>query len=517
MATKIIQQNRFDGGLTENVRDTSGNKVWYTENVLLENGMVAQTANCNTVNSYSYNPEYNIIRLITVGGTIYGLGQDNVTNKDVSIYTKTLAGNWALVTNGTISGSNLRLYDPFFLYYDGAIYFDGGNNYVCRYVVSTNAMTNNFQSLNGGLFGGVMWQGNMYGYQGQKIYKITTAPAATDMITIPVEQTIQQMIPYGNYMAIICSSNTQPSKMYIWDGVTTTTFTDIVEIGEGQATGGAVLDGTIYAVIGYANGKGIRIKAYSGGAFISVYNYSGRFNRAGTYNYTLAASKVKSSSGYITFLVNGTRSDSAYAPIYETQVFRYGKTNPQDNNTLTCWKTLNTQEGQTGFIPASFGNDFIVMENALGQYNQNVMFIGTVYNLGGTSTSYYYEMTNAYNATESISSASAVLETVIFNCGNAHAEKALKKVVLTYDPLPTAGSVTLKYKINEDTNKAASTWTTIFTDTVDYNVSHSAVNIESTGANLPTFKEIQFRIELSGNAKLTGIKFVYDELTEKEY
>jgi len=515
MSTKEIKQNNFSGGLTENIRDTSGNKVWYTENVIIENGAVSQTVNNNIQNSSGYSSAFGIIREIEGGGLIWGLGQDNNTNKDVTVYSKSAGSgnNWSVAH--TIATTTLRLYDPFFVYYDGYVYYDGGNNYIARY--SSGGHSDTFQALTGGLYGGVVWQGNMYGYQGQKVYKLTTAPSVTDMITIPVDQTIKQMIPYGNYLAIVCSAVNSGaiSKMYLWDGVTTTTFADVVEIGVGSVSGGNILDGVIYAVQGFGNLKGFKILAYSGGRFVTVCNYTGRFNRARTYNYTLPVSTVKVANGFIYFIVSGTRADSAFANIYEAQVFRYGRLTANDTMSLTCWKTLNSA-GVDANTVGSLGNDFIVYQSSQGQ-SQTVGLSAVIYGLAGAGTSYYFESYSTYNATEDTSSASAILESTVFNGGNTHANKTLKKVVLTYDPLPTAGSVTLKYKINEDTNKAASTWTTIFTDTTDYNVTHAATNIESTGANLPTFKEIQFRIELSGNAKLTGLKFIVDELTEEEF
>jgi hypothetical protein len=511
MAIKETKQLRFNGGLTENIRDTSGNKVWYTENVLIENGAVAQTANNNIQNTASYNSAYGIVRIIEGGGYIWGLGQDNATNKDVTLYRKSAGTSnaWAAVTNGTISSTTLRLYDPFLVYNNGDIYLDGGNNYICKY--SGTTMTNNWQALTSGLYGGVMWQGDMYGYQGQKIYKITTAPSATDMITIPIDQTIKQMIPFGNYMAIICSGGAGlMSKMYLWDGVNTTTFTEIVEIGVGSVSGGSVLDGVVYAVLGLPNNKGFRIMAYTGGRFQTVQNYTGRFNRARTYNYTFPASTVKNISGHIYFMVVGTRSDSTFAAIYEAMVFKYGRQDVNDNYKMSCWKTLNSSavEGSNAY---TLGNDFVVYESSVGQA-QPQMLSAVVYGLGGANTSYYFEMTNGYNATEDVSSASGVIETVIYNSGEPHQEKQLKGIALFYDPLPTAGSVTLKYRKDEET-----TWTTIFTDGTDSAVSHATTVIESSGANLPTYKEIQFRIEFSGNAKITGLKFKYAELNEQNY
>lgn len=515
MVIKEIKINRFEGGLTENMRDTTGNRLWYTENVLLEKNLVSQTANNNVQNTAGYSSAFSIIKLVDKAGTLYGYGQNNATDKDTTIYSKSYgtSSNWAAVTNGTLTGTLMRLYDPFFVTYGGDLYFDGGNNYICKY--SGTTMTNNWLSFNGGMYGGIVWQGNMYGYSGQKIYKITTAPAATNMIDIPDGQTITNMVGYGNYLAIVCTSSTGVSKMYLWDGITTTTFAEIIEIGVGEVSGGTILDGTIYVTMSLGNRRGFSIMAYSSGRFISVYNYTGRYNRARTYNYTFLGSKPKTASGHIYFIVIGTRSDSTYAQIYEAQMFRYGKTNPEDSNSLSLWKTYNSV-GTGSNSPINLGNDFVIYETSVGQA-QPQMLASVLYSMDGSYSSFYYEMTNVYNATEDTSSASAIIETTVLNCGDSNKEKQLKAVSLFYDPLPTTGSVILKYKINEDINKATSTWTTVFTDTTDYAVSHSAAVIESTSAILPTFKEIQFRIELSGNAKLTGYKFKYEELAENNY
>jgi len=80
------------------------------------------------------------------------------------------------------------------------------------------------------------------------------------------------------------------------------------------------------------------------------------------------------------------------------------------------------------------------------------------------------------------------------------------------DALPAAGQVVLKYRKDEDTS-----FTTIFTHTTDNSISHDAVNIESSGAQLPEFREIIFRIESTGNAKITGLKFKYDVLPKNAY
>ena len=78
--------------------------------------------------------------------------------------------------------------------------------------------------------------------------------------------------------------------------------------------------------------------------------------------------------------------------------------------------------------------------------------------------------------------------------------------------LPAAGSVVLKYRKDEETS-----YTTIFTHTTDNSLSHSAINIESSGATLPEYREIQFRIESTGNAEITSFSFVYEDQDKDLY
>lgn len=512
---KEIKQYDFSGGISEHPRDVS-NTCSYCENVILERGVVSQVCNVDTANSQSHNTGRCITKLLQVGSTIYGLGQDSVANKDISLYSKTIgsSNNWSLLTDGTITGTLFTgNNDPFFVYYEGALYFNGETSYIGKY--SGTTMTKNFQALTGGLFGGLVWQGNMYGYQGQKIYKLTTAPSVTEMISIPSGQTIVQMLDFGNYMAIICSANDGGiSKMYLWDGVTTTTFTEIVEIGRGNVTGGNMLDGTICVVIGLPNYKGFRIMAYSGGVFKSIVTYNGRLNGAATrYNYILPASTVKKTINAIYFLASGARPNSTFAQTYEPLLFKFGKTNDTEQNALSVFKTLYPGDGSNTILTS--GNDFLILESEVNTNAQTQGLAAVIYSLddGAYTSSYYETKLNTFGATENTtSSASGVIETVLFNGGDPHKQKTLKGIALTYDPLPTAGQVVLKYRKDEET-----TWTTIWTDTTDNAVSHATTQIETGGANLPIFKEIQFRIELSGNAKLTGLKFRYEELNDENY
>jgi len=104
----------------------------------------------------------------------------------------------------------------------------------------------------------------------------------------------------------------------------------------------------------------------------------------------------------------------------------------------------------------------------------------------------------------------SVLETVRFNAGDSSRKKDLVGISITYEEQPTAGQVTVAYRIDQNTS-----WTTISTDTTDNSLSDSAVNIESSGAALPKdHKEIQFRLISTGGTEITGF-FFKERITDK--
>jgi hypothetical protein len=106
----------------------------------------------------------------------------------------------------------------------------------------------------------------------------------------------------------------------------------------------------------------------------------------------------------------------------------------------------------------------------------------------------------------------SVYQTQILNHGNSALRKKPKGVTVYFDPLPTAGQVFLKYRKDEETS-----YTTIFTHTTDNSMSHSAINIESSGATFPDYNEIQYRIESTGGAEITGFKHQFELFDDDLY
>ncbi len=104
-------------------------------------------------------------------------------------------------------------------------------------------------------------------------------------------------------------------------------------------------------------------------------------------------------------------------------------------------------------------------------------------------------------------------ESLIFDEGDNSKSKKLIGVTVMTEALPTNGQIVLKYRKDKDLVDGA--WTTIFTEATDDSIEFDAINI--SGATLPEYKEIQFRIESTGGAVITGLKWKAEIIDKQKY
>jgi len=90
------------------------------------------------------------------------------------------------------------------------------------------------------------------------------------------------------------------------------------------------------------------------------------------------------------------------------------------------------------------------------------------------------------------------LETQILNFGAYKEDKILKSLEVSFSPILSGQALTAKMKIDDD-----SAWTTIGTFNTVGEVSHTFVNIESTGASFASGREFRFLLESTGGLELT--------------
>lgn len=496
MSEKQIQINRFDLGMIDEDRDAPNGYFRYLENVNCGDKARGIKQVPNVLQNATTTR--GMVSLLSgtfpaLGFQIFGLGSDGSGTPKNCIWASASGGNATWSSSVPTASYNYSGKRNSFFVSDGTyIYFDNLNK-IGRFPIPSQGgsfMDGDWSSLSGGLYGGTMWQGSPYGWAtNNHIYKVVvTAP--TDMLTIPSTQPIARLLDYGNLMAIICSSNVEDSKMYLWDGVTTTTFYDIVNIGKGQVIGGARLsNGTIRVVIADFNGLGFRIKDYNGNGFSTVFKYSAKDNSAGVTNLWMS-SNVKISKDFIYFMGLGTRSNQTGTSW--PMVFRYGKKTVNNQDCLSIYKELGYTSAFTGSNPYS---DFIIPDS--------IYFSGDYTNLFAINDE--GSLIKETLGSGVYTAQAGVIETTKYTGGNSSIEKALSEMSIMCEPLTIGQSIVLYYKPNSDT-----TWTEIETIDTIGTISYEPVS-EADGTNLRTSKEVAFRLETLGGAELTEFTARYEE------
>lgn len=318
-----------------------------------------------------------------------------------------------------------------------------------------------------------------------KIAKNDNGSWTTAALTLPSHLYITSICEYGNYLAIGCTdlSGVGKSVVFLWDRDSSlATLSESTDFDEGVLKILEEIDGLLVGISlisGSATFKDKIIFRYLSG------NKAVKFNEMiGTTGSLLLLNKQKINNRLhfmATITLNGTRRDG---------VFSMGRNSQSAPMTIIHERTPNND---TAFVNGVIKGFFYVGDFLFQSYVNE----SSNYALSKTDDQATY-------------SATAIRETVIFNGDNSSVTKKLKGVTVMTEYLPAAGQIVLKYRKDKDTS-----FTTIFTEATDNSISHSAINIESSGANLPEFKEIQFRIESTGGAVVTGLKFKY-EILEKD-
>ena len=290
--------------------------------------------------------------------------------------------------------------------------------------------------------------------------------------------------------------------VYLYDGQSVKSY----DIGAGDVFGGAYFNGQLIVGMTAKNKRAIYFMGFNGIHFRPVYTYSARANAEATpYALIAGASLMKVFGNHIYFIATGTKPNNNYANHYEYTLARYGKEIQENPMAFSFYKTFDFTSAR-GLDGQTAKNDFLILGNITGTAAIPEAYVAATIYSDTTKTTLFLSSASTFSAQ------AGVVETFEFTGGDDSIVKQLLAVSLAYRPIPTGGSVVLKYRVN---NTAA--WTTIFTDSTAGSMAHSAVNIESTGANLGEFNYVQFRVELLGGVELTQGKFKYEELSQSNY
>lgn len=500
--------NRFDGGISNDPRDPSANTCRMVTNfdvITNPRKMTQYRSSESGDNAAATSKKQNFCIALRTGTiySLYALGvKSGVNTAEVLYKDLTTSGGgandladstWANTGNHQSSADVTEF--KLFVYYakTGRIYGARGGTNIWKYDPSGSAAWANselaltYTNIEQGIVHSK--DDVLYVPYDNKIAKNNNGLWAAAALTLPTHYVIRSICEYGNYLAIAAAplSGIGNSRVFLWDRDSTlSTLSESIDWGSGELKVLEEIDGLLVGISIHGNRTSI-----IGGKVIFRYligNRAERFkiltdNSAFTGSTGINTAKQKRDNRiYFTMITN-------YNGSVRDGVWSIGRSAPEAPFALVHERTSNND---TALTTADGVNHFIFVEDYL--------FIS--YLTGGTYALSKTVATSTYGH-------NSIYETKRFDAGDPSLKKDLQGVTVTHEYLPAAGSVTVKYRKDEETS-----WTTILTNTTDNSISKSAVNIESSGAHLPTdYKEIEFQIIATG-AEITGFSFK-EEITDK--
>ena len=501
--TKI---SRFAGGVGDSLRKASSDEFGISKhfNIFADPNKLtpyrSTEADTNDGATADGMKQYDVQDFqLGLDGKLYGLGKPAASSVP-KIFSKAnpISGNWTIEATAQGTGTLIR---GCFIEWQGAWWMFSGTTNVSKWTIgstftNTVGTVGTITTVAQGIIGA---DNNLYLFYNNKVVRVTPAGAVTDDVckAIPSDMRITSVARYGTYLAIGCaygsSATATPSgrsQVYIWDMVTDTTVSDVIDWGEGALMVLGNIEGRIVGVsdkymsssLGLLGGSMV-VRMWGGGipqVFKEIVA-----NQTVTLGRFIRNVVVKDNKMYWVASVPFGSSTSTEST-FNLGIWVFGRKNRDSDFVLTL-DFIEEGIDTDNFKINSFGN-------AGNYWFINHSADGSITKTDDTAN---YTFASVYESQK---------------FGDGRQNRKLLGINVTTEPLPAAGQVVLKYKKNEETS-----WTTIFTHGTDNSLGHSAINIESSGATLPTYKEIQFRIESTGKAEITGLSFREEILPDDIY
>lgn len=297
---------------------------------------------------------------------------------------------------------------------------------------------------------------------------------------------VKSMHPYKTYLAIASNSRNK-GALELWDlaGTDPTEFVDL-GVGSAQIVGTAGSD-LFVAINGYidnttnsAKRPVFEIKKYVGGGLAQTThrldipaNIDNHFSLFWEQPVSQIKTEIKNATLFWAKIPN-----SAAGTTFDQGLWAVGKN--EQTGTLALSVYADTSDlGDLEFVHG-FANQMFVIHGRDGSVSK-------------------LAETDSFTKTSS-------WESMIFDDGDQEQEKKLKGVQVDHDALDSGQTVSVYYRRNGDT-----TWTKILDSDTTSSLTKEAVNIQSSGDALPSFKEIEFKIESTGGgAAINGFNFKYE-------
>lgn len=476
----------------------------------------------------------------------YALGVVSGSTR-AKIFQKSTAASGFWIASATAEDSATGMNENLFIEYQGTIWGANTSN-LWSYEIASGIFTSAARAITfTGIFQGLVHSKDDILYI--PYYNSTAAYIASKngagawnltALTLPTNMIPISICEFGNYLAIGCKSrNIQSAKsiVYLWDRDSIfNDVTETIDFGFESLEMIEELDGVLVGVSFFANTSTEAItlnpkmifKYYGGGPtrakqFLEIPLTSATINNGElpTINNTDGVVVIKQKiNNRLLFLasveINNARIDGLWSI---TRLV-------DDSLAVYVDRLINNDTAITSCEPKGFlkfGDYVVVSFEDNGVYKANVTINAATY-----------------------TSQTAKFETIIL--GESYLKYKLKSIGVMTEPLPSGGTVVLSYKKDAET-----AWTQIFSNTTvtagsfvvgtEYTILsvettdftaigasantvgvvfiasgvgsgtgvaartplfHEAINIESSGATLPSFNEIQFQIKSTGGAVIIG-------------
>lgn len=437
-----------------------------------------------------------IVNFLYTGGALYGLGVVTGTAR-VEVFNKTDFTNqtWLTPANNT-SASGARA-EQVFVYYKTTSKIYGlkgaGSGTVWSFDVAGGAFGDSVQAVNyTNTAQGIVHSKDdmLYIPYDNKIMKFDGSTWTVPVLTLPTSMIITSICEYGNYLAIGCRPVDigGKSRVYLWDRDTTlATLPQIVDWGNND----------LYVLE--------ELQGYLIGISESATN---------NFNYRLTCKFYSEGSGAVTFreLIASTSQSSGS--------LRQAKQKSNSRLYFMASVTLNgtVQEGVWSIGRNSANVPFgLVVDRTPNNDTATVNGLLNGFFLTGDYMFISYQTNSAYamsktNDTSSYT-ATAIYETTINpgqpdkDSGERSRQKQLLSSRVGSEPLPTAGSVVSKYRVDS----SAGSFTTMTTDTTDGSTGLENGPMDAAGTAITSGREYELHIESTGGAVITGYKYKIEE------
>lgn len=269
-----------------------------------------------------------------------------------------------------------------------------------------------------------------------------------------------------------------PAFIALWgrDG-SVSTLQERIEIGWGKILGMGTVNGQLVLAFSegadnsYSQNKGrVVVKVYRGGYFQDV---------------NFVSSDTTSST------INPCYFSDGVGLYFKAALYHADSDGLSTKNFTGIWKTDETGRMTIPVYNSSFeAHRFSKIANIFYLFSSTGDTVKKT--TSETGTAYYTD--------------TSIFETRILNEGDPTTTKKLVGVTVAFEPLLSSGSVSLYYRV-----PGTATWTLIATESTD-----GATRLRSI-TSLPQYKEIQFRIESTGKAIITDMRYAFDVINDDIY